>query len=243
MTAGDSQLAEEPTGGAVARLECDAFCTCGYNLYLQAVVKDGRLGLHLVRCPECGQWHPAGHGATAASVWMTRLAKVLLIAWMLLLLASGMLVSLIQWGLNLYAHDAVFRAAAYRYNYSEGSVTRYVFFVFPALLGVFSGLVQAVGMWHLSGAVRFLPMMLVLTVAGLFSLASVQDYSGPYRELAVFSFVITSAVTGLAWTIISIVGGAPARWLARLLIPPGPRQYLSFLWHAEQMATPELRRS
>jgi hypothetical protein len=234
-------MAEAPLDGApLGRLECDAFCTCGYNLYRQAVVRDARLDVALVRCPECGRWHPAGHGATAASVWMTRLAKLLLVAWILLLLVAAAVMVLIQMAFNLYAHDQVLWGNYYSYGYGmpEETYGRYVFFLFPFGMGVFAGLIQAVGMWHLRFLPRLVPMLLILGSAAFFSLASLSGYSGDYQVMAYVAIIITSGVTALGWIVTAAAGRAPARWLALLLVPPGPRQYLAFLWHADGREPP-----
>jgi hypothetical protein len=70
-----------------ARLAVDTFCVeCGYNLHSQEVTRDERLGIFVCRCPECGRFHPAGVGMTATSVWMQRLATILLIFWVLMVL-------------------------------------------------------------------------------------------------------------------------------------------------------------
>ena len=68
-------------------IQADQFCACGYNLHGQTVERDERLDLPLVRCPECGRWHPAGHGSTALRPWLARLATLGLALWMLLMAA------------------------------------------------------------------------------------------------------------------------------------------------------------
>lgn len=69
------------------RLETDVFCVeCGYNLHSQPVTRDERLGIFICRCPECGRFHPAGVGITAARPWMNRLATALLVFWVLIVM-------------------------------------------------------------------------------------------------------------------------------------------------------------
>lgn len=63
------------------QLETDHFCDCGYNLHGQTVSRDERLGFMIVRCPECGRFHPAGHGVAARSLWLGRFATSMLLAW------------------------------------------------------------------------------------------------------------------------------------------------------------------
>ncbi len=70
------------------QLETDAFCVeCGYNLHGQPVVRDERLNLLVARCPECGQFHPAGTGVTATKLWLQRVASLLLFFWVLVVIA------------------------------------------------------------------------------------------------------------------------------------------------------------
>ena len=64
------------------QIETDTFCDgCGYNLHGQPVARDPRLGLMVCRCPECGGWHAAGKGTTAASLWLSRVATLALVLW------------------------------------------------------------------------------------------------------------------------------------------------------------------
>lgn len=65
------------------QLETDHFCDCGYNLHGQRVTRDERLDFMVVRCPECGRFHPAGHGVAARSLWLGRFATFMLVAWLL----------------------------------------------------------------------------------------------------------------------------------------------------------------
>src|SRR5687768_7293632 len=65
------------------QLETDHFCDCGYNLHGQKVSRDERLDFMVCRCPECGRWHPAGHGVAARSIWLGRFAMSMLVAWVL----------------------------------------------------------------------------------------------------------------------------------------------------------------
>src|SRR4051812_6127348 len=70
-------------------LETDVFClNCGYNLHAQPVTRDERLGIFVCRCPECGRFHPAGAGVTAAGLWAGRLATAALTCWVLVVLFS-----------------------------------------------------------------------------------------------------------------------------------------------------------
>lgn len=77
------------------QLETDAFCVeCGYNLHGQPVCRDERLNLLIARCPECGQFHPAGTGVTATKLWLQRLASLLLFFWVLIVIGVVVLASI-----------------------------------------------------------------------------------------------------------------------------------------------------
>lgn len=76
-------------GTMVGKIEADMFCAdCGYNLHMLDVVRDERLGIAIVQCPECGKYHPAGHATGAGRVWLNRLASLLIAAWVLLLVVG-----------------------------------------------------------------------------------------------------------------------------------------------------------
>lgn len=83
-----------------AQLETDCFCDCGYNLHGQVVTRDERLGFFICRCPECGQFHPAGAGTSASKVWLNRLGTVALVYWVMFVLAffgfGGFLLGVMQ---------------------------------------------------------------------------------------------------------------------------------------------------
>lgn len=67
------------------QLETDHFCQqCGYNLHGQSVERDPRTQISICRCPECGRYAAAGKDGTAGSLWLSRVAATLLIAWCLI---------------------------------------------------------------------------------------------------------------------------------------------------------------
>src|SRR5437016_7943719 len=106
-----TDVAEEPLPPARAlekfgQLEVDHFCEfCGYNLHGQVVARDERLGIMVCRCPECGRYHAAGHGATAKSIWVARMAAVALLLWVLIEVGVLVLISLGFGGLQVVPFD------------------------------------------------------------------------------------------------------------------------------------------
>lgn len=72
----------------VGVIETDLFCDrCGFNLYTQAVTRDERLDLLIVRCPECGGHQSAHLRTTSASKWLNRLALLGMLGWVAVTLA------------------------------------------------------------------------------------------------------------------------------------------------------------
>lgn len=91
-------------------IESDQFCPCSYNLHGQRVERDERLEFEVVRCPECGRWHPAGLGSTAMRPWLGRLAVLLLAVWALVLIGSAAAVmgTILGFHFSLPMMDAVY---------------------------------------------------------------------------------------------------------------------------------------
>lgn len=87
----------------VAHVEMDRFCEgCGYNLRTQAVRREPRTQILIVRCPECARIHPAAEAATVAHVWLRRLAMLGLAFWILLIVSWAIGVALGQFGITLF---------------------------------------------------------------------------------------------------------------------------------------------
>src|ERR1035437_5836594 len=90
-------------GPEVGRVETDTFCgECGYNLHALPVVRDERLGIAVVRCPECGKFQAAGVATGAGRVWLTRLAGMLITLWVIFIIGS-----VFAWGLGMLLSDIV----------------------------------------------------------------------------------------------------------------------------------------
>ena len=77
----DSETSRSDLPADLGIIEGDQFCSCGYNLHGQKVEADERLGFPIVRCAECGRFHPAGSGSSATRPWLRRLATLLLVIW------------------------------------------------------------------------------------------------------------------------------------------------------------------
>ena len=71
----------------IAYVDLDRYCSrCSYNLRTLPVERDGRTGIPMVRCPECGTFHPANELASALRPWVHRFGAIALGGWILLLL-------------------------------------------------------------------------------------------------------------------------------------------------------------
>jgi hypothetical protein len=104
----DETLSEARPLERFGKLEVDHFCEfCGYNLHGQLVARDARLGIMVCRCPECGRYHAAGHGATAKSIWVARVAAVALLLWVLIEVGVVVLVAFGFGGLQIVPFDVM----------------------------------------------------------------------------------------------------------------------------------------
>src|SRR5689334_1405374 len=86
MTTAEGTLAADPVPQVIGKIETDIFCPgCHYNLHSLDVMRDARLDIAVVRCPECGKFHPAGIATGAGRTWLSRLAMFLILCWVLFL--------------------------------------------------------------------------------------------------------------------------------------------------------------
>ena len=63
----------------------DYFCDrCGYNLHGQWARVEPTTQVMMLRCPECGAFHPAVGASTVARLWVDRLGRAALVTWLFL---------------------------------------------------------------------------------------------------------------------------------------------------------------
>lgn len=92
----------QPAAIAIGVIETDTFCDrCGFNLHTQRVWRDGRLGILVTRCPECGAHQAAGRSTTTASAWLKRLAMIGLVWWIGIALAFVVGVFFLNFGITV----------------------------------------------------------------------------------------------------------------------------------------------
>lgn len=290
-----SQLADEPIAEPLrplerhVQLETDAFCDCGYNLHGQIVTRDERLGFMVCRCPECGRWHPAGHGAAARSQWLSRLAAALLVVWSIFILWVTIGIMFTAGGLQMATLEVMtfrgtvtadnrpvqHRAQAngqYALTYldtnqvvpppaqmnlrmvralqpqSDDYNSRYqanrrfernLVLACSAGLGWLTGVLAAIFLWHWRKR-NYVWVAVVIVIPAIFiiSIVSTIEEYDVIRNWAI-SRVAMIAGFQAVFILLGVWMGRPiGRFIARLLIPPRPRQFLGFLWRADGKTPP-----
>ena len=246
-------------GAMVGTLQTDTFCEgCGYNLHTQAVWKDERLGLLVCRCPECGKFCHAGHGASSARNWLNRLATALLVWWVFFLLVLFGLLTLFQ-GMLAYGYAAE-SVSWTNVSHGKNTIPRYTPRVYTndqvdeqqrqqmetltlatiaILLAAFGGCLFSVFFWHARGPSRllaFLPPLIGCSVSTFIWMSDpmcefVQSY-GMVRIGSFFLLESAAVAVGLSF------GRKLARAVLMLIVPPRPRQHLAFLWTTDGKALP-----
>ena len=243
-------------GSPVGRLETDTFCPhCHYNLVSQAVLRDQRLEVLVVRCPECGRFSTAGHGATASRAWLNRLATAFAAAWALflalLLLLTTFFLGMISFGMvmafaRFEATPQMNPAGApvrYTYHYVPTKPTDYpnaesdlrtqliVMSSVTFALGFVAGGMVTVLLWHLRGWRRWLAILMPIVGCGVsFMIFTLDPIYESIRHWGQPRIAGAFALEMLG-VIIGLQLGRPiTRGLLRLLVPPKLRQHFVFLW-------------
>lgn len=243
-------------GSPVGRLETDTFCPhCHYNLVSQAVLRDQRLEILVVRCPECGRFSAAGQGATASRVWLNRLATAFAAAWALflalLLLAATFFLGMMSFGMVMafaqfkgapqvgapgtpvtYTYYYVARKASDYPNAASDLRTELIVMVAVtfALAFVAGGMVTVL-LWHLRGWRRWLALVMPILGCGvamlIFSMDPIYESIRPWgRPRIAGAFALE-----LIGVIVGLQLGRPlVRGILRMLVPPKLRQHFAFLW-------------
>ena len=254
----DVSSIETGLGPVIGHVQTDTFCEgCGYNLHTQAVVRDERLGILVCRCPECGRYTAAGHGTSAARVWLNRLATVLLIWWVLFLLVLFGLCTLFE-GMVAYAHvrnqlewqqDPLpttnrFSGMYYRGHYvvrhtppeetdqlEQEREEQIIITCVAGGLGFINGSLFAVLLWHCKGWRRLFALLPPVIGCGIVILPWNGDISMRYvRDWAVAQVGLFLLLESAAVVVGLFIGRPIARGVFRILIPPKLRQHLAFLW-------------
>lgn len=250
---------ERDAGATIGLIQTDTFCEgCGYNLHTQAVTRDERLGILICRCPECGRYSAVGQTTTAARVWLNRLATVLLTSWVFFLLVLFALCSFFL-GMLAYGHMAEmteYRPVAPIQTIKPGYADPYRYLrvvkqipandadqlneqwwaqawlaVLTISLGLITGGLFAVLLWHCKGWVRILAFLPAVLGCGVASTGWISEPQAPaMRVWGLLHIGVYLLIDLLAIGIGLLLGRWFARGLIRVLVPPKPRQHLAFLW-------------
>ena len=141
-----------------------------------------------------------------------------------------------------YDHPIAKNSSAAFYGYDQDGPP---FWLWPVLLsldgliGLALGTLVAAGLWH-AGRVRW-GLLLLLAVPATLTLLPLSAAGPTYR--LIHGWYAARVMIGVAFAFAAMALGIGfgrhlARGLASLLIPPGPRQALAFLWHADGRALP-----
>lgn len=245
-------------GPTIGQVQTDTFCDgCGYNLHTQAVMRDTRLGILVCRCPECGRFAAAGQVTSAARIWLSRLATLLLAWWVLFLvilfglcafflgmLAYGHMMEQTTWVSDVapttqpmyynsyyHSHYVIAPAASDPIIASDHSREMALFVLGTVLLGLLTGGFFAVLLWHVRGWRRvfaYLPALLGCGISAWgWSVDRQSIHIRPWGFGQIGEFVVIDL---FAVTAGLWIGRPFARGLLTLLVPPKARQHLAFLW-------------
>lgn len=236
----------------LSQLETDRFCeNCGYNLRMQGVRRDPRLAILVVRCPECSRYHPVAAAGTLRQIWWQRLATLFILTYALFLLGlmagfgSTELAIMIGTTEELNRRGWSPQGGQYATRlYQRPHDPDYLTLMALATAGSLATGYVAVALavtfchhWYRWGYMA-LAAALPLLVAAILWL--ILEYDGP-ASIRIFAYPYITWLTG--WNMIggllaSRTGRPLARALARLLLPPGLRAYLSCLWSADGLQPP-----
>lgn len=246
---------------AVAHVDLDRYCgCCGYNLRTLAVYRDEHTGIPLVRCPECGTFHPANDMATALRPWLHRICALALGGWILTLLSVFFLLGLAAGAttygtldeLTTYGGTQVTRIGNQTtYTYSGGLRVPEVreprpedkyfvaFMLASSFVNAFLTAMVAVlafphwrRHWYLA---LVLPLALVANVIA----ALTWHFEAPHLFTWGIGFIVAHGCVQLLGGIVGINAGRPlARLAVRIFLPPRVRPHLAYIWLADNKPFP-----
>lgn len=253
---------------AVAVVEQDRYCEhCGYNLHTQPVLRDERLDLLVIRCPECGRWHPALATHTAARPWMQRFGVLALFAWMSSIVALACLVMLLMGVVSyvttesLTTWEAVYSPTATTTidpqtgaSVSQPVVTKWkrvpnerspeywllmtLMTAFTMILALLWSVFSTVAMHHRRRVALAVVAALIPALPALW-VRQIWWWDVPELLPWVERYIGWHLSVAVLCGVLGVwLGRALMRFAAVLLLPPRARAPLAFLWLADGMAPP-----
>ncbi len=244
----------------VACIDLDRFCEdCAYNLRTLPVHRDPHTGIPIVRCPECGRLQPANNASTALRPWLNRATSLLLGLWVLTvgsLFALGVMgeVGISYATLDEFTHHS----GGQIQRISTTTIRTYSSFgplevaeAYPGyklvlslmlgtslLLGLVLGTYLVVVAPHWSRAAYMVVAISVPLLVGL-GVGFAWSREAPHLFGWGMLFVMTHTAAQLLGWMLGVTFGRPiARLTVRIVLPPGIRPRLAYLWHADRKAFP-----
>lgn len=241
----------------IAVIELDRFCEgCGYNLRTQAVVRDERTGIPIVRCPECGRHQSANDTATALRPWMHRLTGLAIGGYVLLMIGALFWLAAAQTAIGYASLEEMTSRERIEMPMPDGT-TRYgrgarvVWTDMPYREAFIAAVLAA------SGSVAFLNGVLIVVLMPhwrrrhcayfLIALPSLIWLVGVLIWRDGVPHLLTWGMTYLtAFAAVQLLGGMTAvalgrpfaRMLVRIFIPPSLRPRLAYLWMVDRLEPP-----
>ncbi|MCZ6651402.1 MAG: hypothetical protein O7D91_00010 [Planctomycetota bacterium] len=246
-------------GLIIAYVEVDRYCPrCAYNLRTQPVRRDGPTQLLVARCPECGAFDAVASAMTATKPWLSRLALLGLVMWILFLLWSIFCLSFAQGAVTFgtlgsfttwqQIPSPMVTAGNSRFPYQRvlkpDYLTRdYYFIMSMATFGSFALAFLLVGMlvvvchhWR-RGVFAFFAVVHTFVVSALVLEIWQQDMPGLFEWGR--KYIIGFTLVRLIGALLAVWAGRPlARLTVRIFLPPRIRSVLAFLWLADGLEPP-----
>ena len=246
-------------GPIIAYVEVDRYCpTCAYNLRTQPVRRDGPTQLLVARCPECGGFDAVANTMTAAKAWLSRLALLGLLMWIMVLLWSIFGLSFAQGAVTLVTLEEFTtwqqvpaplvtpgtRTSTYQRVLKPDYLARdYDFIVSMAIFGSFALAFLLIAMlvvvchhWR-RGVFACFAVVHTFVVSAFvweiwqYDIPALFDWSKKY--------IVWFAIVRLIGALVAVWAGRPfARLTVRIFLPPRIRSVLAFLWLADGLDPP-----
>lgn len=228
-------------------LETDRFCEeCAFNMRSAPVFREPRTAVLMVRCTECGKLHGAATLTTASRLWLSRLASILMIGWVVVALGFLFLAGLAETGLHAVTLDEAIEwrrgggAPVVIHPSEDADFRAMLYTVFPVSVGVGFLSVTLVGAaashWKKWGYVA-LAVILPAIPAGIAWNVTRHDTPELLGQVSIYLWghYAAQAVGGLMG---AILGRPLVRLLVRVLVPPRLRSALAYLWLVDKLPPP-----
>lgn len=216
----------------LAQAEADYFCErCGYNLHGQPVRRDPGTAILLMRCPECGTFHPAVGASSAARLWVARWARAMLTVWVfvaysgiatVVILHSG----LMEAGLTLIQQASIRTPIDWSRVYLiAGGVSAASAAMGFAASGLSAMIFPHWKRWSLVVAALAWPVMSATATT-----VWVNQLQLAYRSVGIGYILLFAGAFAAGGLVGAGVGHALARLIVRIVVPPPARQAFTHLW-------------